>query len=424
MSSNNQSAPVQTYWDKHDMPRLPLSQALQHIDRTIRYKCTRGVFMLVGDAGVGKTQGIHALARKHGYRVVDIRTAQFGLMSAGVPQRAEGDHFKIAVPDSMPKQGEKAIILFDEINQGGPQAMSMFFPLIEDRCLYNYQLPEDTLVIALMNPATADYSVSRIESNAALNRRLKKMYVYSTSAEWREHAKSNAFHYTDGMDKPCHPIIQRFISATPSALYDDKARSLGKQFASPATWQTVSRDFYVLESDGVKLDSDQARNLIAATIGNTMADTLIGYVAKNETLVSAYEVLTKYKMGSKIQKAILDEMDNGGGEVLRLQAEVPRDLMEEKLPPHEVAENFALFVYDLGRKSPARAQDLYSHLKLYALQGTPENPIDQATADKNREYMRELNMHLRNNPHYRATHDLFSELNAEPGDGVKDPQDD
>lgn len=424
MSSNNQNAPVQTYWDRSDMPRVPLTEALANIDLAIRYNCTRGVYMLIGDAGVGKTQGIGALARKHGYRVVDIRTAQFGLMSAGVPQRAEGDHFRIAVPDSMPKKGEKAIILFDEVNQGSPQAIAMFFQLLEDRRLYNYELPEDTIIIGLMNPATADYSVSRIESNAALNRRLKKMYVYSTPASWREHARTDSFHYSDNMAKPCHPIIQRFIQATPSALYDEKARSLGKQFASPATWQTVSRDFYVLEAEGVKLDSDRARNLIAATIGNTMADTLVGYVAKNETLVSAYEVLTKYKSGSKIRKAILDEMQNGGGEVLRLQAEVPRDLMQEKLPPHEVAENFALFVYDLGSVSPARAQDLYSHLKLYALQGTPEDPVDQATADKNREYMRELNMHLRNNPHYRATHDLFSELNAEPGEGVKDPQDD
>lgn len=417
--SNANTAATQTYWDKHDMPRISLNEGLGYLEQTIRHGRKRGVIMMIGDAGVGKTQGVHAIARRHGYNVVDIRTAQFGLMSAGVPQRAEGDHFKIAVPESMPKPGQKSIILFDEVNQGSPQAIAMFFQLLEDRRLYNYELPDETIIVALMNPATADYSVSRIESNAALNRRLKKFYVYSTFSEWLAHAKTNEFHFSDGLSKPCHPTIQRFLTTTTSALYDDKARSLGKQYASPATWQTVSLDFYMLELDGIPLSSDKARNLVASTIGNTMADTLITYVAKNETLISATEILKNYSPKSKIRKVVREELNKGGGDIARLQEEVPTILIAEKPAVDDIADNFALFVADLAEAAPARAEALYTHLRVVALEEAG------GMLDANREYMRELNIRLRNNQNYRATHELFSKLHAEmlEPDG-KDPMDD
>lgn len=407
MNPNNNAAPVQTYWDRHDFPRVPLSEGIYYLEQSIRHKRKRGVILMVGEAGVGKSQAVRALARKYDYKVADIRMAQFGQLSAGVPQRAEGDHFKIAVPDNMPKPGEKTILLFEEPNQGPNAAIAMFFQLLEDRELYNYKLPEDTVIVALMNPATADYAVTRIENNAALNRRLKKFFVYSTFSDWLAHAKTNEFHHSDGLSKPCHPVIQRFLTATPSALYDEKARTLGKQYPAPATWQTASLDLYMLELDEVPLISDRAKHLLASTIGNTMADTLVSYIAKNETLLSAVEILTNYSPRSKIRSVVLEELKNGGGEMARLQEEVPTYLIAEKPPVHEIADNFARFVADLAKSAPARAEALYTHLRVVALEEAG------GMVDQNREYMKELNVHLRNNQDYRSTHELFSQLHAE-----------
>ena len=414
--SQDKNVKTQTYWDKHDMPRVPVSTALNYLKQAIRHKRKRGVITMIGDAGVGKTQGVHQIAREHDYRVKDFRTAQFNLISAGVPQRAEGDHFKIAVPDDMPREGEKCILLFDEINQGTPQAVSMFFQLLEDRSLYNYRLPDDTIIVALMNPATAEYSVSRIESNAALNRRLKKFYVYSTFADWIAHAKTENFHHSDGMRRACHPIVQRYLSAKPTALYDDKARGLGKQFAAPATWQTVSLDLYMQEADGAALTSDETKFFIGSTVGMTVADDFVTYVMKNETIISATEILTNYRPNSKIRKAVQKELESGGGDIARLQEEVPTILMADKPPVEEIADNFALFVSDLAESSPARAEALYTHLRCVALEEAG------GQIDANREYMKGLNLKLRHNQNFRAVHELFSKLHSEMvSPGAQDP---
>lgn len=419
MSSNTGSAPVQTYWDKHGAPRVPLSEALFYLEQSIRHQRQRGVILLIGEAGVGKSQGVRAIARKHDYRVADIRMAQFGQLSAGVPQRAEGDFFKIAVPDGMPRPGEKTILLFEEPNHGSNAALAMFFQILEDRELYNYKLPDDTVIVATMNPATADYNVTRIESNAALNRRLKKFYVYSTFSDWLNHAKTPAFHYSDHLDKPCHPVVQRFLTATPSALYDEKARSLGKQYPCPATWQTVSLDMYMLEMDEIPLTSDRAKNLLASTIGVTMAETFVSYIAKNETLLSAVEILTNYKPRSKIRTVVQQELKRGGGEITRLQEEVPTYLIAEKPPVDDVADNFARFVADLAEAAPARAEALYTHLRVVALEEAG------GMVDANREYMKDLNIKLRDNTDYRSTHDLFSKLHSEMvSPDTTDPMDD
>lgn len=407
---------VQQYWDKHDISKMTLAQALNHLEFLIVNKITRGVVTLIGDAGVGKTQGVHALARKHDYRVVDFRTSQFSLLSAGIPQKAEGDHFKIAVPEGMPKEGERVILLFDEINRGTQNALAMFLQLLEDRCLYNYKIPDDTVIVALMNPATADYAVSRIESDAALNRRLRKFYVYSTFQEWLKHARTEGFHYTDGLQKTCHPVVQRFLTATPSALYDDKARGLGKQYPSPATWQTVSLDFWAFEANGIPFTDPRVRTLIAGSIGNTMAHTIIDYVAKNETLLSATEILHNYRPDSKIRKVVLEQLREGGGDIVRLQEEVPTTLFADKPPLQDVAKNFALFIRDLSDHAKSRAEALYTHLKLKAIK-------EAGVSEKeNMDYMAELNMQLRDNEDFQAVHEAFAQLHAEmTGQGGKDP---
>ena len=79
----------EAYHDKYNITRTTLHRAMKYIERAIRKQIKRGVITLISEAGVGKTQAIHQIARKFGYRVVDIRTANYALMGAGVPQRAD-----------------------------------------------------------------------------------------------------------------------------------------------------------------------------------------------------------------------------------------------------------------------------------------------------------------------------------------------
>lgn len=419
MPSQQANKPTQSYSDKHGIPKIPLTEALAHLEQALRHKRKRGVFCFVGDAGVGKTQGVHQVARKLGYEVVDFRTAQFSLLSAGVPQRATGDFFDIAVPSSMPRPGEKKILLFDEINQGTPQAVAMFFQLLEDRRLYNYQLPDDTVIVALMNPATSEYSVSRIESNSALNRRLKKFYVYSTYSDWQKYASTPDFHFSDGMAKPCHPSVLNFLARTPSSLYIEEERALGRQYPCPATWQTVSLDLYLQDQDEIPLKHDRTRNLVAATIGNSTADTFHGFLVKNETLLNASEVITGYKPRSKIRKAVLDELSKGGGEVARLQSEVPELLIAKKPPVAEVGPSFALFLADLAESAPARPEALYEHLQ-HLVYGETLGPTEEKLT-----YLRALTTAMAKDENFLKVNQLTAKTLAElMNPGSNDPAQD
>lgn len=349
------------YWDKYAIPRVTLTNAIGHVERHIKHGHTRGVICLISEAGEGKSQSIHQLARKYDRRVVDIRTSQFSLIGAGVPQRAdESGHFRIAVPADYPRKGERAILLFDEINQGQQHAISMFFKLLEDRGIYDYELPDDCVIIALMNPSTAGYNVSKIETNPAITRRLKKFYVYNTFGDWKRFAQSEHFHSGDALlkGKPCHSMVVKFLSASPNLLYDAKSRDSNKSFACPATWQTVSADLYLLELDKKSISDEFAEEMIGAIINTVTAKSLVEYIRNNEILISPEEVLAKYKGKSKLRERVLEMQSQPGGDYIRLVEALAGHIFSEKPRPEEIAPQLARFWADMPAEQAGAFYDM------------------------------------------------------------------
>jgi hypothetical protein len=391
----------EAYWDKYGIPVMTLGEALSNIDISIRRNQTRGAVVLISEAGEGKSQGIRQLARKHKRRVVDIRTAQFNLMGAGIPQRAneETGMFDIAVPSYMPKEGEKAILLFDEINQGQPHAIAMFFQLLEDRRIYDYEIPNDCIIVGLMNPGAGAYAVSRIESNPAINRRLMKAYVKSDFSEWRRHAESKDFHYSDFPEtdgKPCHSWVLKFLIADSKALSTPAERDMGKQFCCPATWQTVSLSLYNLEAEGINLTEDRAEKRVAMTIGTVMARSLANYIRDNAVKVSPHEILVDYKPKSALRKRVLQMQKEPGGDYNSLIENVANNLFFEKLPPVDIAANFALFWCDMPNEL---ASGFYTMLHAASKSGNEA---------ENNEYMKALTTNLINEPKYNEVNERLN----------------
>jgi hypothetical protein len=398
---------TETYWDKYGIPRVTLHEAAWNIELSLKTNQTRGVICLISEAGEGKSQLINQLARKYNRRVVDIRTAQFSLLGAGVPQRAneKTGQFDIAVPSDYPQPGEKAIVLFEEINQGQQHAIAMFFRLLEDRGIYNYKLPDDCLVIAVMNPATAGYNVTKLETNHAFNRRLMKFFVYTPFAEWLEHAKTKDFHYTDGRELPCHPWILRYLQATPNMLYAAKDRDGNKQFACPATWQTVSLHLYNLEASGEPLTSERSLNRIAASVNQVTASTLVEYIRNKAILIGPEEVLTKYKAKGKLRERVLELKSEPGGDYLRLVESVAHYLFNEKPDPDATAPYLVRFWADMPEET---MQSFYSQLGAAAEAGSREYTTNNVA------YMQRLTRALQTEPLWEAlnkqlneTHDAY-----------------
>jgi hypothetical protein len=392
----------EAYWDRYGIPRMTLAEALWQIDLSIEHEQTRGVWCLISEAGEGKSQGIHQLARKHGRRVVDIRTSQFSMIGAGVPQRAdETGHFKIAIPSDYPKPGEKCILIFDEINQGQQHAIALFFKFLEDRGIYDYTLPDDCVIVALMNPSTAGYNVTKIETNSAFNRRLMKAYVYNTFSDWKKHALTKDFHFTDGLEKPCHPMVVRLLTATPAMLYTAKDRDNNKQFACPATWQTVSLSLYNLEAAKVDLHGDRAELRISASINTVNAKVLCEFIKNNEIIISPEAVLYDYKAKSKLRNRVLDLQKEAGGDYTSLVNEVAQFIFREKPEPQTISPQLVQFWHDMPVE---QAQPFYQMLDAACQAHGGIND------ERNLQYMRALTTANRQYPLWKEINDRINRI--------------
>jgi len=339
------------YYERHDIPVVTTEEAKNHIAFALRNKIHRGVLCLVGHAGSGKTQIVLQTAKEAGYRVCYIRTANFNILSCGVPstKSAEKGFFELVVPDSLPKPGEKAILFFDEVNHAQQHAIAMFFSLLEDRQLFNYQLPDDCLVIAAMNPHTAQYSVTRIEHNAALRRRLMWLYVIPGFKNWLDHAMSDQFHMTDadalGEAKPCHPDLLSYFRRYPDRLYDQGAFMEEKQFTCPATVQTASLNAYLLEKEGINLMDPFAYTRFAGILGTTTATGIVRFLETINDLIDPTTVVEDYKNAQERVKILVEK---GKSDLLgELAGGVNHHLFLSNKQIKTLAKNYVQFLLDL-----------------------------------------------------------------------------
>ena len=354
--TKEESPKTMHYAERYDIPRATISEIREQILLTWKAKQHRGAICVVGEAGIGKSQIVAQIAKDEGARIYDIRTAHYGLVGTGIPSTKDAPvgYFDLLVPSVFPKQGEKAIMLFEEINQGLQHSIAMFFSLIEDRRMFNYLLPDEAIVVALMNPATAQYAVTQIETNAALRRRLKWFYAIDSFRDWVNHAQSTRFHESDesllGVPKSCHPGVLDFIKKYPSNLYDKKAQKEGKQYMCPATVQTVSLDAYVLEQYGHKTHEDFARCRYAASVGETMARQLAEHLRDNRTAVSAEDVLLDYKKnGRRAIKLLLEQASHE--KLIELNGNVLTYLFGVQPSAEKVCDNLVAFLSDLPNET-------------------------------------------------------------------------
>ena len=338
-----------SYPERMDIPQVTLAEAKKQILLSLRSKQRRGCFILVGESGLGKTQIFNQIQKEENYTIHPIHTAHWGLMGSGIPRKAEGMFFDVAVPSIFPREGEKAILLFDELNQGLKHAIAMFFTMLEDGRMFNYVLPEDCLVVGTMNPDTAQYAVTNIENNAAIRRRVKFLYIVPEFTGWVNHAKTEAFHAnTRGIarDKACHPGILGFIKAHSKLLYDDKARDQGKQYLCPATVETISEDAYNMDKENIPLDGPFASVRFASSIGITVATQLTEFLKDSSVKLTAPDVLNGYN--KKSQRTVNQWVAQSRQEKLAdLSEDVLRLLFAEKHKVKAVAPHFLNFCKDL-----------------------------------------------------------------------------
>jgi len=145
---------------------------ISEVKNVVGFVCSNGeVPMLVGHAGIGKTESIKQLAIDTGRKLHILMLSQMEPGDLlGLPVKDPAANRTIYLkPDWFPEDGN-SILFLDEINRAHESVRHAVMQLILDRRINNHVLPDGVWIVAAMNPSTEDYSVDDLEDAAFLDR--------------------------------------------------------------------------------------------------------------------------------------------------------------------------------------------------------------------------------------------------------------
>jgi hypothetical protein len=188
--------------------------------------------MLWGPPGVGKSQIIAQIARRHGVPLIDVRLSQMEPTDLrGIPFRS-GDRVEWSVPALLPdaaRHGPRGILFLDEITSAPPTVTAAAYQLILDRRLGEYRIPDGWVIFAAGN-RYGDRGVTYVMS-APLANRFTHYEIEPNLDDWVEWAHAAAI----------DPRVIAFLRFRPDLLFDfDLARN-PVAFPSPRSWEYAHR---------------------------------------------------------------------------------------------------------------------------------------------------------------------------------------
>jgi energy-coupling factor transporter ATP-binding protein EcfA2 len=237
----------------------------------------RHAVMILGPAGVGKSQIVAAVARALEHRVIDVRLSQLDPTDLrGIPGRDNG----LTVwnpPSFLPREEDGPTILFlDEANAAAPAVAAAAYQLILDRKLGDYVVPDNCLIWAAGN-LTTDRGITHTMPAPLVNR-FMMFTVEPNLDDFRAYAAQA------GVDAR----VMAFLSFRADYLhkFDGKTYASGQQFPTPRGWQKVSD---ILQIDAPDYVVSAA---IRGAVGEEAGQEFSVFLKNYEGLVTVQEILS------------------------------------------------------------------------------------------------------------------------------------
>ncbi len=245
------------------IPKITPSE-LQQILEFLDTLANPPALMIYGVPGIGKTTIVKKFATDKNY---DLRIKHLSRMDptdwTGIPS-ADSDYtnFKpIGLFRPAPKENQKIVIFFDELNTALPQVLNSALDVIlekrgdTDTYGEKAKLPENTIIVAAGNLGPEHDGTYVEEFSSAVKTRLIQVKLETNFNEWKKWAEQNSI----------EQVVIKFLELNPEYLIDiEGLKENIDQVATPRGWKRVSDYIKKYEECG-KIET--LEKLILGTIG-------------------------------------------------------------------------------------------------------------------------------------------------------------
>lgn len=258
-------------------------------------------------------------------------------------QTIRADEEARKVPKEKRQLRENPLLIIEEPNRANDKNVTKaLFTIVEDRYIGDTKLPEEVQIVMLMNPSEGGNQVNEFEKDPAYRRRLLFVGVRMGYAEFIQHAANVKF----------HDNVVAFLQAQTKWVYDEAAQAVGKVYANPAAWETVSDICKTLDLQQRPLTGPFAVDSFSGKIGRAATEAFVSYMKDSSAVISGQDVLEEYKEKSKIRDRVLKMVHEGrNGVMIDLCQELATYLFDGKeRDPKKFSKQLALFMNDLGQE--------------------------------------------------------------------------
>ena len=233
-----------------------------------------------GPPGIGKSEVVAALAKEHKSPVIDLRMALLDptdLRGIGF-YNPNSNTMDWAAPVDLPtkeyaSQFEHVVLFLDEMNSAPPAVQSAAYQLVLDRKIGQYELPDNTVIIAAGNRETDRGVTYRMP--APLANRFVHFEMTVDHKEWEDWA----------IEHSVHSEVVGYLHEHKQDLFDFKPNTSGRSFATPRSWVFVSE---ILKED---LGDREIEDIISGTVGEGMCSKFNGFRKWTGKLPTASDVI-------------------------------------------------------------------------------------------------------------------------------------
>lgn len=316
---------------------------------------SRTVPLIIGDTGIGKTALLQQLAKDLSAHLITIdanllKEGEIGGLPTlkDYPVVINGEktskkttvyalHYKLLeIEKVLTKDPQKQIILFiDELNRCEHVVQQELMNLILNREINGYEIPDNVLVAAAMNPSNKydNYSQSYyqvVDMDPAQEDRFVWIEMEANPECWLKWGTIKGKPIDGALVCNIHPDVQEFIANFPEFLHTlDSQESIT---ASPRSWQRVSDAYYVYLQAKPKYSTNIFYNVIKGNVGMTAAQEFLNFLDNcRNPLLTPEEIFSHTKLSEELVAKVKLESHSR----LYLTSKRCLNYLLELIPPRE-----------------------------------------------------------------------------------------